>query len=430
MEGIKLSKQTETLKNGMTVISHNLPNLHSVVISLNFKVGSLYEDDSNNGITHLCEHLFFRQLNDLSQKELYLKMQMLGCEITGKTSTDYVSFKMKVVPEFFKEAINLIIKILEDFNWNDESIEAEKRVVLKQIENKSYSFDNWVDEYYFENTKHSMPIMGNANIVKALTSYEINAWKKKYFTCSNSCLIVTGNYDEEYFDTIKNIISQLPTSEYINEPIIELPQNFCSRDNSNRFYFSECSDDYCEVVVFFDVNNSTNYETMRLLTSILCEGCGSKLGIAMREENTVTDEIYSSLISYCDFLRLYISYTVHKKLLYKSLEIFFDTVNQIKQGISQNEYLSSISFFTKNQLFDLDDADTLNYSYHINDIVFNNTISEPHKFKESYEAISIEDLVTCANTVFCKDNLAFLIETSKEFAKVERKINGILKEFD
>ena len=152
-------KQTEKLKNGTTVISHKLPNLHSVAISLNFKVGSLYECDSNNGITHLCEHLFFRQLNELSQKELYLKMQMLGCEIIGKTSTDYVSFKMKVAPEFFKEAIDLITKILDDFSWSDEIIEAEKRVVLKQIENKGYSFDNWVDSYYFENTKHAMPML-------------------------------------------------------------------------------------------------------------------------------------------------------------------------------------------------------------------------------------------------------------------------------
>lgn len=427
---MKLSKQTEKLKNGMVIISHNLPKLHSVSISLNFKVGSLYEDDSNNGITHLCEHLFFRQLNDLSQKELYLKMQMLGCEMTGKTSSDYVSFKIKVVPEYFKEAITLITKILDDFCWSDESIEAEKRVVLKQIENKSYSFDNWVDEYYFENTKHSMPIMGNSKTVEGLASNEINAWKKKYFNCSNACLIVTGNYDKEYFESVKNTINQLPASEYANELNIELPQNFCSRDNSNRYYFAECDCDSCEVVVFFDVNNTVNPEAMRLLTSILCEGCGSKLGIAMREENAVTDDIYSSLTSYCDFSRLYISYTVHKKLLYKSLRIFFDTVNQIKHGISQEEYLSSICFFTKNQLFDLDDSDALNYSYHINDIVFNNTVSEPHKLKKLYGAISIDDLLLCANTVFCKDNLAFLIETSKKPAKVERKVNDILKGFD
>lgn len=430
MEGMKLYKKTETLKNGISVISHSLPKLHSVAISLNFRVGSLYEDDSNNGITHLCEHLFFRQLSDLSQKELYNKMQMLGCEIAGKTSTDYVSFKMKVVPEFFKDAITLMTKILDDFCWSDESIEAEKRVVLKQVENKSYSFDNWVDQYYFDSTKHAMPVMGDVKTIESLTSDEINSWKKKYFNCSNACLIVTGNYDKNYFESVKNTISQLPANEYIDKLNIELPQNFCSRDNSNRYYFSECDGDICEVVVFFDVNNNVNPETMRLLTSILCEGCGSKLGIAMREENAVTDDIYSSLTSYCDFSRLYISYTVHKKLLYKSLEIFFDTVNQIKYSISQEEYLSSISFFTKNQLFDLDDSDALNYSYFINDVIFNSTISEPQKLKKIYENISIDNLLTCANTVFCKDNLAFLIETSKKPAKVERKINGILKGFD
>lgn len=425
-----MSKKIETLKNGMKIISHKLSGLHSVAISLNFKVGSLNENKNNSGITHLCEHLFFRQLNDLSQKKLYQKMYMMGCEMGGNTSTDYVSFKMKVAPEFFKEAINILTKILDSFQWSDESIEAEKRVVIKQIENKSYSFENWVDSYYFENTQYTEPIMGDVETVERLTPDEINAWKEKYFNCSNSCLIVTGNYDEDYLDTVKELLNSLPNSKVIKENVNVIPENFCNRNKSNRYSFAECSEDYSEVVVFFDIDSTVNYETMRLLASILCDGCGSKLGIAMREESSVTDEIYSRLISYGEFSRLYISYVVHMKLLYKSLKLLFDTIGDLKKKITQDEYLSSICFFTKNHLFDLDDSERLNYIYCISDFVFNSPISEPNALKQAYENISICDLLNCADRVLCKNNLSFLIETSKDFSKVEKKINDILKEFD
>lgn len=57
--GLNMEKKLVKLKNGITFISQKLDNVHSVTISVNFKVGSLYEDQINNGITHLIEHLFF-----------------------------------------------------------------------------------------------------------------------------------------------------------------------------------------------------------------------------------------------------------------------------------------------------------------------------------------------------------------------------------
>lgn len=53
-----MEKKLVKLKNGITFISQKLDNVHSVTISVNFKVGSSYEDQINNGITHLIEHLF------------------------------------------------------------------------------------------------------------------------------------------------------------------------------------------------------------------------------------------------------------------------------------------------------------------------------------------------------------------------------------
>ena len=78
-------KKIEKLENGLMLITHKLPNTHSVTISANFRVGSIYENIHNNGISHLVEHMFFRKLSKLSQSELYLKVQSIGTEIIGLT---------------------------------------------------------------------------------------------------------------------------------------------------------------------------------------------------------------------------------------------------------------------------------------------------------------------------------------------------------
>ena len=161
-------KRIEKLDNGLTLITHKLPNTHSVTISVNFRVGSIYENIHNNGITHLVEHLFFRRLAKLSQSELYLKMQSIGTEIIGKTFHDYVSFTVTVVSKFFLEALEIVSFLYENFEWNDTEIQLEKNVVLRQIENKYESYSEWCDGCYLRDTIYSLPIIGTTENVLSL----------------------------------------------------------------------------------------------------------------------------------------------------------------------------------------------------------------------------------------------------------------------
>lgn len=160
-----MEKKLVKLKNGITFISQKLDNVHSVTISVNFKVGSLYEDQINNGITHLIEHLFFRQWDNLPQKQLYYEMQCMGAEIAAKTFHDYVSFSITVTPDSFIKAFKLITKCLNKFDWTDDIVKIEKEVVYKQIENDYQTFDNWIDSYYFKDTKYEKTIMGTIESV-------------------------------------------------------------------------------------------------------------------------------------------------------------------------------------------------------------------------------------------------------------------------
>lgn len=128
-----MEKKLVKLKNGITFISQKLDNVHSVTISVNFKVGSLYEDQINNGITHLIEHLFFRQWDNLPQKQLYYEMQCMGAEIAAKTFHDYVSFSITVTPDSFIKAFKLITKCLNKFDWTDDIVKLKKKLFTSKL---------------------------------------------------------------------------------------------------------------------------------------------------------------------------------------------------------------------------------------------------------------------------------------------------------
>lgn len=407
-------KKIEKLENGLMLITHKLPNTHSVTISANFRVGSIYENIHNNGISHLVEHMFFRKLSKLSQSELYLKVQSIGTEIIGKTFHDYMSFTVTVVPKFFLEALEIISFLYDDFDWSDNEIQLEKNVVLRQIENKSSSYSEWCDGCYLRDTIYSTPIIGTAKNVSSLNSNEINQWKKRFFTASNSCIVITGNIPEQELQFAISRLNLINKNSFIQKPIVSKPDDFNKRNKNNRYCFAETDSNLSEAVIYFDVDNNTDHEAINLLISLLFEGCGSKLSKEMRENYAVTDDIFPALNLFYGYSNIRVSYTVSNDLLGRSLELFFDLIKTSKESISKNEYQTSIQFFTENQFMDLDNPAKLNSSYAFYDFVIGSLLSEPAEKKEKYENISINDLLHCARQIFTADNISFLFETSIE----------------
>ena len=50
--------------NGISIYSLTNPNLRSFCLSLYVRAGSIFEDLSNNGISHLFEHVVFRNIKN------------------------------------------------------------------------------------------------------------------------------------------------------------------------------------------------------------------------------------------------------------------------------------------------------------------------------------------------------------------------------
>lgn len=404
-------KKSEKLLNGITLITHPLRHLHSVCISVTFRVGSLYETEHNSGISHMVEHMFFRRLSDLPQDELYFEMQKIGDEINGETCYDYVTFNITVVPRYFSKALDLMLKYFDIFNWTETELSQEREVVLRQIENSGGSYEKWINSYYFEDTRYSVPIMGSRESVEALSVDEINHWKNEYFTPQNACVVVTGSFTDEEYILLKNSFNNIESYGEAKPKITEIAKNFENRNPDNNLVVEHTDDELADVVMLVDINDRFDYEIVNLLASILGEGCGSKLSMAMREKCSFTDEISSYLYYYFGFYRLYFSYTVRNEAMLESIDTLFKTIKEAKSNITEKEYLSSIAFFTDNQLMDFDNCKKLNNEYLI-DFILDCSDSTPDEKAEKYSQITPSDLAKTANEIFVSKNISFIIETS------------------
>lgn len=355
-------------------------------------------------------------------------MYSIGAEIIGKTYRDYVSFSITVVPKYFDTAMSLISKCLNQFTWTSESVNLEKKIVCKQIQNSTVSFQQWIDSSYFKDSSYGFPIMGTIDNIELISVDDLNRWKTKYFCCKNACMVITGDYSEL---EMENCIRKLPQNN-IGEKSRKtnyIPDDFYNRKYDNRFDIFYDDSDITEITVNIDINNDFQFESLRLLSSILGEGCTSKLPTILREERNYTDDVYTDFMCFDGFYRLTISFNVSSDDFKKSMACFFDVLGEMRKCISQNDINSSIRFFTDNQFMDLDNPRLLNERYLLCDFVLPHINSEPHILCEEYKKISCNDILNCSRNIFKKNNFSFVISTNLNDYEVRKYLESLLSNF-
>ena len=87
------------LSNGITVITEELPYLRSSSFGIWVKVGSANEDESNNGIAHIIEHMLFKGTNSRSAKQIADEMAKIGGNMNAFTSKECTSYYATTLTE-------------------------------------------------------------------------------------------------------------------------------------------------------------------------------------------------------------------------------------------------------------------------------------------------------------------------------------------
>lgn len=140
--------ETNILNNSLTVKHIKNEHLHSV----NIGIYARKLPEKICGIAHMTEHMFFRRLCDIPQRQLYFETDKIGATLNGATYADFICLDITVSPSKIREAFLLISKVFKSFEWRPQEVEAEKRVVKRQIEDRYNSLYSKADMKYYEST--------------------------------------------------------------------------------------------------------------------------------------------------------------------------------------------------------------------------------------------------------------------------------------
>lgn len=233
---IRTDIQQGILANGMQYIV--LPNdkpANQVSLQLVVKAGSLHEQDDQQGIAHLVEHMAFNGTEQYPGNSIIEQQESLGMvfgrDVNATTSfhtTTYFLHLPNNKAELIDEAFNMLSQQASALTFDQHELEKERPVVEEEWR-RNLGMRNRLSTATGEITKANsrfikrLPI-GDMDLVRHVDANRIKAFWQDWYHPNNMVLIAVGATDEEQ---IKNLLikyfGKIPLAELPALPDTEIP---------------------------------------------------------------------------------------------------------------------------------------------------------------------------------------------------------------
>lgn len=205
----------EVMPNGLTIITLQDPNSRLVSINFFVNTGSINENERIGGISHFCEHMFYRGSKELSGIDMKRAIENIGGTFNAETSRDYTRFFVNIPTEYGYDALKIYSDAFRNARYPEKAFEKEKQVILEEYNMTSDSptqiLFRKLYAMAFPMHPYGKDIIGTIDSIKNMSREDLLNYKHKWYTPENTIIVIVGNFDRSrYLSYIKNYFGDIP----------------------------------------------------------------------------------------------------------------------------------------------------------------------------------------------------------------------------
>jgi predicted Zn-dependent peptidase len=362
--------QKTVLKNGIRVITEEIPYLKSVSIGVWVATGSRDEQPSENGVSHFIEHLLFKGTERRTAFDIAKEIDSVGGTLNAFTGREYTCFYAKVIYKNLPLAIDLLSDIFLHSLMDDKDVEKERMVILQEIKMVEDTPDDYVHDLFNRVCwgKHPLgfPIFGTSELVQSFTRDQIYQFLKENYQPNRIIICAAGNLEhQEVVDRIGETFGQLPKSNTARE---RLRPRSISTTNIWKRELEQVH--FCLGTKGLRYNHSLRFASY-LLNTILGGGMSSRLFQEIRENRGLAYSVYSYLPAYIDSGLVVVYAGTNESSFQEAIELILKEFNRLKAEPFKNGELETAKEQLKgNLLLSLESSDNLMTRLAKNEIYF------------------------------------------------------------
>lgn len=410
-----MKEQLKVTENGISIYSYPNPHLHSFCIALYVKAGCLYEAEEDNGITHLLEHLVFRNIDKKMDGQMYRLLDRCGLSFNASTYKEFVQFLITGAPTYYNEAVQIMTQIFDPLTLSVSQIEVEKQRVKAEIREKEYekSLDCFTDQIIWKGTCLTRDIAGKIGLLNKMGQRHLTEAHRNLFNRNNMFFYLTGKVEEENIEWLCQAlepIDWLPAEGCKHENLAPVPEGFFKRTGEVQIKNSE----YCYIRFSFDIDTSRykNAE-LDLLYDILFSGDSCVVYQELSEKSGLIYSFDARFEQYRNVGNLHFSYEVRHNNLVESVRIIIEKFHDLKKGIEER-IVYALPPYVDNAYIMYDDVDDFNWCFAYENHILECGYSDIEDRKAAYQNVTAERLNRVANEILTKENLTVTLKGQKK----------------
>lgn len=410
--------ERQVLDNGLTIITLNRNDMPLVSINIFVNTGSINETEKTSGITHFCEHLFFRGTEKRTGTEIKWEIERLGGVFNAETSRDYTRYFVNVPSEFGLEALEIYCDSVRNANYTDESIEKERMVILEEYNLTRNSpatlLNDGIYNVAFTEHPYRKSVIGTVENIKRFNREDFLDYKNTFYTPENMVIVIVGNFDKtKYMSYIKKFFGDMPGGT----PNRNISNITCPINNPNivideKQFFSEKA----YFVMGFKSPGFLDQQdvlAMDLLIFMLGQGKNSIMNRELKEKRKLVEDIGAHFLTSKEPGLVMFSTQIQASQAEQLKESIFTVLWNIKRGNFSDSDIERarnllLKHFTYGNETNEGKAESLGFYEILGDMNF------ALNYKNLIRSVTKEDMVRTANKYFNDEYVLYILKPAAE----------------
>lgn len=416
-----------TLKNGLTLITVDLPHLDSVTTLVAVGAGSRYETKKINGMSHFLEHMFFKGSRKYPTAEkIATIVDGIGAVNNAATDKEVTYYWIKSASKHIELSSDILSSMIKESLLAEEEIEKEKGVIIEELrmyrDNPSRYVWNLYEALQFGDQPLGWDIGGDEKTIASFSRNDFISYMDSLYSPKNMALIYVGNLPKNIQGVALKYFSDLPeraTAKFT--PYKGFKQN---KPKVNIHYKRTDQANLVLGVKSYDRYDQKRYAA-KVLSTILGEGMSSRLFIQVRERRGLAYHISANFGSYKDIGAFSVYAGVKLEKVEEALQVIRAEIERITSEKVTDDELRKAKEMARGRLAIWTESTNFLAEYFGTMFVLDRKIETFEEYLENIEKVTLEDIQEVAKELF-QPNL-FNLQIIGPFKQTEKfdKVLGL-----
>ena len=403
--------QKHTLKNGLRIVLAPMVDTETATVIVMTGVGSRYETETENGLAHFLEHMFFKGTTKRPNTiDISRELDAIGAEYNAYTSKDHTAYYAKVAAHHWETALDVVSDLFLNATLEPEEIERERGTILQEINMYEDMPARRVGEHFEKLLYKEHPlgreILGPKKNIRSFTRRNFMKYLGRGYTAQNVVVGVAGKIDpkkvkkeiEKHFAHIRT--GKKPVFKKIKQAQVK-PEISIHHKKSDQTHL-------IVGVRAYDMFHNDRF-ALSLLATILGGGMSSRLFMEVRERRGLAYSVHTGVDTYHDAGYLATQCGVEHENLEKTIDVILSEYKKIAmEPVSAEELMKAKEYVKGHFALGMEGSDDV-AGYLVTQETVRHQIMLPKERNKMIDRVTSADILRVAEDIFVNKKLNMAI---------------------